>query len=225
MTFPNGPYGQGFPDQPGYQQQPGYPQHPGYLQQPGYPQHPAFAQQPSYPQQGYPQQPYGMPPASPASPSGVTGIIAGVLAGLGGLTNFVGGLFMAFGLSVLIGETSDAAGSAGGAWTALIAITILNVVAGVLLLIGTVTLLLHKMIGRWLVAAGCAVSILSTLINLTVTPSAIADYEYNRGVGADLVGVIFPIVTLVLVLLPSTAAWIRAKQNPVAPQFYPPYPG
>ncbi|OBB94459.1 hypothetical protein A5779_19675 [Mycolicibacterium peregrinum] len=163
-----------------------------------------------------------MPPSAPVPPSGVTGIIAGVLAGLGGLANVVGGLFMAFGLSILIGETSDAARSA---WTPLVAITGLNIVAGVLLLIGTVTLLLRKMIGRWLVAAGCSASILSTLINLTWTPSAIADYEYDRGVAADLVGVIFPIATLVLVLLPSTAAWIQAKQNPIAPQPYPPYPG
>lgn len=198
MTYPNGPYGQGLPGQPGYPQQPGHPP------------------------PGYPQQPYGMPPSAPVPPSGVTGIIAGVLAGLGGLANVVGGLFMAFGLSLLIGETSDAAGSA---WTPLVAITGLNIVAGVLLLIGTVTLLLRKMIGRWLVAAGCSASILSTLINLTWTPSAIADYEYDRGVAADLVGVIFPIATLVLVLLPSTAAWIRAKQNPIAPQPYPPYPG
>ncbi|MGV0781117.1 hypothetical protein [Mycolicibacterium sp. XJ775] len=211
MTYPNGPYGQGLPGQPGYPQQPGYPP-----PQPGYPQ------QPGYPPPGYPQQPYGMPPSAPVPPSGVTGIIAGVLAGLGGLANVVGGLFMAFGLSILIGETSDAAGSA---WTPLVAITGLNIVAGVLLLIGTVTLLLRKMIGRWLVAAGCSASILSTLINLTWTPSAIADYEYDRGVAADLVGVIFPIATLVLVLLPSTAAWIRAKQNPIAPQPYPPYPG
>ena len=211
MTYPNGPYGQGLPGQPGYPQQPGYPP-----PQPGYPQ------QPGYPPPGYPQQPYGMPPSAPVPPSGVTGIIAGVLAGLGGLANVVGGLFMAFGLSILIGETSDAAGSA---WTPLVAITGLNIVAGVLLLIGTVTLLLRKMIGRWLVAAGCSASILSTLINLTWTPSAIADYEYDRGVAADLVGVIFPIATLVLVLLPSTAAWIRSKQNPIAPQPYPPYPG
>ncbi|MEW2479509.1 hypothetical protein AB0876_07935 [Mycobacterium sp. NPDC049093] len=207
MTYPNGPYGPGSPDQSGYPQQPGYQQQPGYFPP------------------GYPQQPYGLPPAPPASPSGVTGIIAGVLAGLGGLANFFGGLAMAFGLSVLINGSSEVAGSAWGGWTPLIAMTTLNIVAGLLLLIGTVTLLLRKMIGRWLVAAGCAVSILSTLINLTWTPSAIADYEYDRGVGADLVGVIFPIVTLVLVLLPPTGAWIRAQQNPPAPQPYPPYPG
>lgn len=215
MTYPNGPYGQGSPDQSGYPQQPGYQQQPAFAPQPGYP-----------PPPGYPQQPYGLPPAPPTSPSGVTAIIAGVLAGLGGLANFFGGLAMAFGLSVLIDGSSEVAGSAAwGGWTPLIAMTTLNILAGLLLLSGTVTLLLRKTIGRWLVAAGCAVSILSTLINLTWTPSAIADYEYDRGVGADLVGVIFPIVTLVLVLLPSTAAWIRAQQNPTAPQPYPPYPG
>ncbi|QRY52722.1 hypothetical protein [Mycolicibacterium septicum] len=151
-----------------------------------------FPPQP-YPQPGFPQQPY----AAAQKPSGVTGIIAGVLAGLGGLANFVGG----------------------------IAITVLNVVSGLLLLIGTVMLLLRRMVGRWLVVTGCAVSILSTLINLTLLPSFIADYEYDRGVGPDLVGVMFAITTIVLVLLPSTTAWIKARQYPVAPQFYPPYPG
>lgn len=209
MTYPNGPYGHGVPGQPSYPQQPGYPQQPAYAPQPG------------YPQPGYPQQPYGLPPVPPPAPGGATGIIAGVLAGLGCLANLVGGSFMAFGLSILIGESSDATASG---WGALIAITALNILAGLLLLIGTVTLLLRKMIGRWLVVAGCAVSILSTLVNLTLTPSTIAGYEYDRGVGADLVGGIFPIVTLVLALLPSTAAWIRARQNPIAPQPHPPHP-
>ncbi|MGY1988950.1 hypothetical protein [Mycolicibacterium fortuitum] len=195
MTYPNGPYGQGFPHQPGY------------------------------PQPGYPQQPYGAPAPLPASPTAVTGIIASILAGLGALANIVGGGAMAFALSLLISDSSEAAGPAWGGWTPLIAMTVLNIVAGLLLLVGAVTLLLRKMIGRWLVAAGCAVSIVSTVISLTWTPSVIADYEYDGGVDTGLVGVFFPIATLVLVLLPSTASWIRAKQNRVASQFYPPYPG
>jgi len=203
VSYPYGSYGQGFPPQSGGPQQPGFPPQP-------------------FPQPGFPQQPFA---AAPQKPSGVTGIIAGVLAGLGGLANFVGGIAMAFGLAIMIGASTDATGSTDNPWTGLIAITVLNVVSGLLLLIGTVTLLLRKMVGRWLVVAGCAVSILSTLINLTLLPSFIADYEYDRGVGPDLVGVMFAITTIVLVLLPSTTAWIKARQYPVAPQFYPPYPG
>ncbi|CRZ17263.1 hypothetical protein [Mycolicibacterium neworleansense] len=222
MNYPHGPYGQGFGGQPGQPQQPGYTQPPGYPQQPGYPPPPSYPQQAAYPP-GYPgglPGPYGPVPTPPASPSGVTGIIAGVLAGLGGLANVFGGLGMAFGLAVIVGESPDTSGSG---WSGLIAITMLNIVAGLLLLIGTVLLFLRKMAGRWLVAAGCSVSIVSALISLAL-PATIEDYEY-QSTGSDLVALIFPIATLVLVLVPPTGAWIRAKENPVAPQFYPPYPG
>lgn len=209
MNHPNGPYGQGFPgQQPGYGQPPAYGPPAGPPQQPWYPQLPVA-----------PQQPYGPPPTSP--PSGVTGIIAGVLAGLGGAVNVVGGIFMAIGLAVMTSDSSF--GIESGVWTALIAITMLNVIAGALLSIGTVMLLLRKMIGRWLVVAGCAVSIVSSVISLGMS-STVADYQIS-GRGADAVGLIFPIATLVLVLLPSTTAWIQAKQNSAAPPPYPPYRG
>lgn len=188
MNYPYGPYGQGFPGQPGYPQQPGYPPQPGY---PGG------------------QQPYPLAAAPHTAPSAATGIIAAVLSGLGGLANVVGGLLMAFGLTAMITESTYDAGS--GAWTGLIAITMLNIVAGVLLSVGTVMLLLRKAASRWIVVAGCAVSIVSSLISLSLA-ATIADYQYG-GKGADVVGLVFPIVTIVLALLPSTAAWIRAKQN------------
>ena len=130
---------------------------------------------------------------------------------------------MALGLTVMISDSSLATGSTDGAWTWMIAITMLNIVAGVLLSIGTVMLLLRKMAGRWIVVAGCAVSLVSSLISFA-TPSTIAEYAIS-GKGADAVGLIFPIATLVLVLLPSTAAWIQAKQKTVPPPYYPPYRG
>jgi hypothetical protein len=150
-----------------------------------------------------------MTPAPGTSPSAVTGVIAAVLSGLGGLANVVGGLLATFGLSVMISESTYDVGS--GEWTGLIAITMLNIVAGVLLSVGTVMLLLRKSASRWIVVAGCAVSIVSSLISLSLA-STFAEYQYS-GKGADAVGLVFPIVTIVLALLPSTAAWIRAKQN------------
>jgi hypothetical protein len=192
MNYPYGPYGQGFPQQPGYAPQPG----PGYPPQPGYP--------------GV-QQPYPLPPAPSTSPSAVTGVIAAVLAGLGGLANVLGGLLTTFGLAVMISESTYDIES--GEWTGLIAITMLNIVAGVLLSAGTVMLLLRKMTSRWIVVAGCAVSIVSSFVSLSM-PSTFAEYQYG-GKGADVVGLVFPIATIVLALLPSTAAWIRAKQNGV----------
>ncbi|OKH84313.1 hypothetical protein EB75_05225 [Mycobacterium sp. ST-F2] len=212
MTYPQGPYGQGFPGQPGPPQQPGYP---GYPQQ-GYPPQPVY-------QQGYPQPgayPGGFPPPpTPAAPSGGTAVTAGVLALLGGLTHFFGGSAQALGLSAMMRESATDSG-----WGSLIAITTLNIISGAFLLAGALTLLMRKPVGRWLITAGCGISILSALINFTLTPDSIGDYSYSRGIGADMVGVLFAIATIVLALVPSTTAWIQAKRNPVAPQYFPQYP-
>lgn len=199
MNYPNGPHGQGFPGQ-----------------QPVPPPQWAYSQQPYGP-----PQPYGYPPAPPAAaPNGATGIIAGVLAGLGGLANIVGGIFMAIGLAAIGSDDSSLGESVY--WTPIIAIAVLNIVAGLLLAAGTVMLLLRKMIGRWLVVAGCAVSIVSSLISLGIS-SAVAAYT-STGKATDVVGLIFPIATLVLVLVPSTTAWINAKRTSAPPQHYPPQP-
>jgi len=173
----------------------------------------------SYP---YQQPAYYPPPPAPI-PSGATGITAGVLAALGALANFVGGFFMAVGVAAL---STDSSFGESGFWGALMAVAILNIVAGVVLVPGTVLLLLRRMVGRWVVVAGCAISILSSLISVGLFATMSA-YTAN-GVGTNAFSVVFPIVTLVLVLLPSTTAWIRAKQAnvplpyPPAPQQYPP---
>lgn len=220
MNSPYGPYGHGFPGQ-----QPGPPQAPGYP-----PPQFNYPPQQGYPQQGYPPQagypggyPY-QPPQSP-KPSGATAIVAIVLAGLGGVANFFGGLVMAFALAAIRADATTSSSSAvsDGAWAPLVMVTMLNVVCGVLLLTGTVMLLLRKMVGRWLVVTGWAVTMLSTVVSFTLVPSNIGEYEYDRGAGPDAVGLVFAIATVVLVLLPSTAAWIQAKRNPPAPQYYPPY--
>ncbi len=209
MTYPQGPYGQGSPGQPGYPQHPGYPQQPGYPAQPGY-------------QQGYPQPggfPGGYPPVPPAAPGGGTAVTAGVLALLGGLTHFFGGAAQAVGLSAVMQDSGT-----GSGWGSLIAIVTLNIIGGAFLLPGALTLLLRKRVGRWLIAAGCGISILSAFINFTLTPDSIGDYSYARGIGADLVGILFAVATIVLAWLPATAAWIQAKRTPVAPQYFPQYP-
>ncbi|WP_158168895.1 hypothetical protein [Mycolicibacterium smegmatis] len=194
MNSPYGPYGQGAP-----WQQPGPPQ--------AYPP-------PGYAPPGYPQPGYPYPPPQPAPPSGVTAIIAIVLAGLGGVANFFGGLLMAFSLAVIMADSTAAGSSAvnDSAWTPLVAISVLNILCGVLLLTGTVMLLRRKMTGRWIVIAGCATNLLSTIVALTLVPSSIGEYEYNRSAGPDAVGLIFAIATVVLVLLPSTAAWLQARR-------------
>ena len=203
MTYPQGPYGQGIPGQPGYPQHPGYPQ--GYPAQPVYPQ-----------PGGYPG---GFPPMPAAAPGGGTAITAGVLALLGGLTHFFGGVAQALGLSAMM---HDSAADVG--WGSLITIVTLNIIAGALMLPGALTLLLRKQVGRWLIAAGSGISILSALINITSTPDSFGEYSYSRGIGGDVVGIFFAIATIALARVPSTTTWLAAKKYPIAPQYFPPYP-
>lgn len=223
MSYPNAPYGPGFPGQ-----QPGYAQQQGYQQQP-------FYQQPGFPQQGYPQQPVfpggyqppAMPPLAPASPSGGTGITAGVLAGLGALANLGAGIFGLVGLAALNSDSTfqSTSGISGGVSALLIVMTLLSVVIGLVLLAGTVTLLQRKMVGRWLVVAGCAMTIVGSLVSLGLSAAVTARYGYYGGNGFAVLGLIFPIATLVLALLPRTTAWIQTKPNPLAPQSYSPFQG
>lgn len=221
MTFPNPPYGQGFPDQSGYPQ-PSYTQQPGFppilgQPQPGYPQ-------PGYPQPGYPggQQPY---PAVAAEPSGVTGMIAGVLAALGAFAGLVGGVGGVIGLGAL----SSMAGSAylsGGSYALMIVVLLFNFVFSLMIGIGAVMLFQRKMLGRWLVVGASILAILSGLLSFGV--SVVATSKYSSGVGGgwlSLVTLIFPIATIVLAMVPATTEWIRAKPNPIALQQYPPQAG
>jgi len=205
VNYPHGPYGQGFPGQ-----QPGYPP----PQQQGYP-----PQQPGYPPHGG----YQYQPVPPPAPSGVTGIIAAVLSGLGALANLGAGLFgllAMIGLGALANEPSYANSSdgVGGAFVMLLFVVLLGIGAGLLLAAGTVTLLLRKMIGRWLIVGGCALTIVGSLISFGIAAAVTAPYgAYSGGNGFAILGLIFPIATLVLVLLPPTTAWINAKRNPIRP--------
>ncbi|WP_458318225.1 hypothetical protein [Mycolicibacterium brisbanense] len=222
MSYPNGPYGQGFSGQ-----QPGYPQQPGYQQQGypplGYPQQQGYPQQPGF---GGGYQPPAMPPLAPASPSGGTGITAGVLAGLGALANLGAGIFGLIGLAAINSDSTLGSSELSGGVSALLVVSVLlGVVVGVVLLAGSIMLLQRKMLGRWLVVAGCAMTIVSSLITLGLSAAVTARYGYYGGGGFAVLGLIFPVGTLVLSLLPSTTAWIRAKSNLAVPQPYSPFQG
>lgn len=210
MTFPNSPYGQGFPDQPGFPQ-------------------PSYTQQPSPPIFGHQPQP-GYPGAGPArEPSSATGVTAATLAAFGAVAGLGTGVIAAM---VIYVQANSPHVSGEILATAIIA-TLFNCAFAVLCGLGAIRLFERKTRGRSLVIWGCALSIASALLLYGVTAGEAESYALARGAYAG-VGIVFPIVTLVLVLLPSTAAWIRAKpdpvvpqphpQNPVAPQFHPPYP-
>ncbi|MFV8265196.1 hypothetical protein ACNQR9_19005 [Mycolicibacterium peregrinum] len=204
MTFPNSPFGQGFPDQAGYQ--------PPYTQQPGFP--PVLGQQPGYPG----QQPQAQ---TSGQPSGVTGTIAAVLAALGALAGAaVGtGQFFDWMLSTGLHNLSSST------YVVEIVATVITFTSGLVLLVGSILLFQRKLIGRIVVVIGCSLALLSGL-GLFVAVDAFQD-DYPGAPDASplsLVSLVFPIATIVLTLVPSTTAWIRAKQNPVAPQPYPQNP-
>ena len=188
---------------------------------------------PQYPQPGA----YPVPPAAPAQPRGGTAITAGVLAALGGLLSLGITAVSLFFLIVIasIGSNFDRSDVEfldsifGVLAIGLVAVVIIALVLGtllsVLLIAGAVLLFRRKMLGRWLVVSGCAVAIVSNLMTSVFTTAVTSDDWYSpEGVVSALLGLAFPIITMVLALLPSTTAWIRAEQNRAAPQYFPQYP-
>ena len=210
MTYPQGPYGQGFPGQPGYPQQLGYP--------PGYPAQPAYQQ--GYPQPGaYPGgHPGSFPPAPlpPASTGGVGGVIAGVLSIMGGLLHgCLGAMALVESLTKEPGPfTTRSSSHVGHLFLAM------SVVGGLLILVGGFMLLSRKPASRWLIGIGC-VPIFA--FGLGAFLAANADGAGPVGVIA-LPIVIFSVATVVLTFLPSTTRWMHAKRNLTAPQYFPQYP-
>ncbi|SEB17412.1 MULTISPECIES: hypothetical protein [unclassified Mycobacterium] len=186
---------------------------------------------PQYPQPGA----YPAPPTTPAQPSGGTAITAGVLAALGGLLSLgVTAVSLFFLIMIVsIGSNFDRSDlelldsifgflAVGMVATVIIGL-VLGMVLSALLIAGAVLLFRRKMLGRWLVVSGCAVAIASNLMTFVFTTAVTSgDWTSPESVGSAFVGLAFPIVTMVLVLLPSTTAWIQAER--VAPPYFPHYP-
>ena len=188
---------------------------------------------PQYPQPGA----YPVPPAAPAQPRGGTAITAGVLAALGGLLSLGITAVSLFFLIVIasIGSNFDRSDVEfldsifGVLAIGLVAVVIIGLVLGIvlsaLLITGAVLLFRRRMLGRWLVVSGCAVAIVSNLMTSVFTTAVTSDDWYSpEGVVSALLGLAFPIITMVLALLPSTTAWIRAEQGRAVPQHFPQYP-
>jgi hypothetical protein len=171
-----------------------------------------------------PEHPLGEPqpeeaPASPGvSPSGIGAIITAVLAGIGALLTLSNGIAGLSGLAALAGDAGlrTLALRTPGALTLTVLATLLSVACGLLLLAGTVALLRRKMIGRRLIVSGCVLIILGSLISLGLNLATTARYGSYGISGLAILSLVLPIATLVAALLPSTAAWIRAKQDLVA---------
>lgn len=199
MTFPSGPVDQGMPEQPAFSQQPVFETPP-----------PVFSHQPGF---GQPSYPSVHQPAPSSVPSGATGTIAAILALLGGLAGLVLGILIM--VSVISRHRSEVPAAT---------VALLCIASGLALVTGAIQLWRRKAISRGIIAGGCAAIMLAGALFLI---EGFTNAEPSAGaiVTIALLDFAFPIGTLVLTMLPSTRAWIQAKQDPVAPQYYPPYQG
>lgn len=130
-----------------------------------------------------------------------------VLATLGGIANLVLAVVWAFALSDAVSEQNTL--PSWYHWTFFIVAAGLVVVAGALLT-GAVMTLKRKRFGSRIVAAGCALRIAVFFGDLAATLGA----AHEGGLGLSgapalyLSGLVFPVITLVLALLPSTKRWL-----------------
>ncbi|AXB45136.1 hypothetical protein [Amycolatopsis albispora] len=179
--------------------------------QPQYQQYPGTGGQPAqYPNSGgYPAQPYpAAPPAYPGAmqpkPSGGTAITAGVLAVLGALW----GLFSAISTIVVLADF-------GGELPviSMIGIGLIGVEA-VLLLVGGILIFVKKPAGRWMVIAGCALALVSSVLAIVNTSIVASEVGASGAVVGGTMGmaviVALPaIATLVLAAVPPTGRYLR----------------
>ncbi|MFD6155612.1 hypothetical protein ACFWF7_11750 [Nocardia sp. NPDC060256] len=185
----------------------------------------------SYPQYPGGYNPYpAYPPGMPA-PSGATAITAGVLACVGAVTElFGGGVSLVFGIiGARLGEY-DTTGLFSEGWfqTWAIASGAIGLIAAVLLGVGAVAMFTRKSFGRVLIVVGCVavivVGITGTVLVHSVNTNSDSLSSLSGGIGG-LFGLIFPVATAVLALLPMTGRWLAHTPVAAAPQPYGyPYP-
>ncbi|MEV0296596.1 hypothetical protein [Nocardia sp. NPDC050710] len=191
-----------------------------------YPQYPGRYE--PYPAAGY---------STSGPPGGGTAITAGVLACLGVLANLLGG-----GASIWLGLTEygsdldeyDSTGLlANPAYYTFALITgVIAILVALVLGVGAVLLFTRKTLGRTLIVAGCAVVIVSQIAGVIVTVAiagSISEAGMFSGV-SGLIGLVFPITTAVLALVPPTTRWLAYRpsefpQQPGYPQAGFPPPG
>ncbi|WP_051181905.1 hypothetical protein [Nocardia vinacea] len=177
----------------------------------------------SYPQYHGGQYPYSQ--ASTPKPKGGTAIAAGVLAAIGAVMQMLVGL-----MNIVLGLTQshELRQDAGLTWypTYVLSTGAVALLAGTLLGTGAVALFRRRPAGRLLIVAGCASAILFGIAWAVVMfgVTLIGGLSGIAGTLDGSVGLVFPIATIILALVPSTRRWIAAEpaQNAIQP---PPYPG
>ncbi|PXX63060.1 hypothetical protein DFR70_106114 [Nocardia tenerifensis] len=178
----------------------------------------------NYPQYPGGYQPYPAYPAATQAPSGATAITAGVLACVGAVGELFGGL-ADLAIGIIGWEVFGLDGPLTSGWyhTFTIVLGVVGLVAAVLLGVGGVGLFSRKSFGRVLVAVGCAVVVVAGIVGLVLTQTMLDSYDstsvISGGIGG-LLGLIFPVATAILVLLPATSRWLAHTPAMVPPPYY-----
>ncbi|MBH0778987.1 hypothetical protein [Nocardia bovistercoris] len=182
----------------------------------------------AYPQYPGAYDPY--PQGHVSAPSGATAITAGVLAVLGCVASLIGGsVSLYFGLSEFGSELSDYddTGLLGNDtyYTIVVATGAVGIIIAFLLGIGSVLLFNRKSSGRTLVVLGSAATVLSQIVSVGYVMSQLGSFGATGGGMVTsgtpgVIGVVFPIVTSILALVPPTSRWLAHRPSSVGG--YPP---
>jgi hypothetical protein len=212
------------------------PQHPeGYGPPPQQPANPGqYGYQPT-PLPQYPGQPGSNTLSSPSS-SGATAIAAAVLALLGCAAQGLGGIGVFAELSDISSADWDKARDVLPGWTRpyLMTAGVVAIAVAVALLVGGILLLRRRDGARMLIATSCVIVMVAAIAGLFFAldlKNTLDEHGYTGLVSmgsqlpAAIGGIVFPLVTLILVLMPSTKRWCAARQSGAQsmPDAYPPY--
>ncbi|MFC9434423.1 hypothetical protein [Nocardia sp. NPDC057030] len=185
----------------------------------------------------YPQYPGGYNPypgysTGMPAPSGATAITAGVLACVGAVGQLLGGgISLAFGLIGWQLDEYDTTGLFAEDWfqTWAIASGAISLVVAIVLGVGAIGMFSRKSFGRLLVVVGCVGVIVAEIVGFAIVRSFDGTDSFSgtlSGGASGLFGLIFPIATAVLALLPMTSRWLAHTPVATMPQQYGyPYPG
>ncbi|MQY22382.1 DUF4064 domain-containing protein [Nocardia macrotermitis] len=164
-------------------------------------------------------QPY--PQGLGGEPSSATAVTAGVLAALGAAGQILGGV-----VDVVIGVAWPDFGDEvlHNSWFSvyMIGIGVIGLITGGLLAAGAVLVFRRRVAGRIFVVAGCVVTIVAGIGSyiLLYGSAGLPGHSVLTGGVGGVVGQVFPVLTAVLALVPSTGRWLA-----YVPQALPGYAG
>ncbi|GEM33625.1 hypothetical protein NN3_46320 [Nocardia neocaledoniensis NBRC 108232] len=136
------------------------------------------------------------------APSGGTAITAGVLALFGGIASVVAGVlaivvFAAHGDDKTFQRNLIELGGSHITPSLAVVVGCISVLVGAVLFVGAIMLCQRSMVGRWMVVGSCVVVVIGDV--------AVAGIE----VQPPSYGLVFPIITLILAMVPATSKWLN----------------